>query len=554
MSDIAEVDYVIVGAGSAGCVLANRLTEDPDTTVLLLEAGGWDWNPLIHIPIGVGKLVRSHLHSWGYSTEPEPHLDNRQVYWPRGRVVGGSSSVNSMIYIRGHASDYDQWAQLGNQGWGWSDVVPYFRRSEGHTARSSDELHSTDGPLHVQRASSDNPLYEAFQTASKQAGHPENDDFNGPVQDGVGRYDFTIHNGRRWSAASAYLKPAMDRPNLIVTTRALTNRVIMEGNRAVGVEYLQGAGRFTVRARREVLLSGGAINSPQILMLSGIGAPEVLKEHGIDTKVALPGVGENLQDHCDVPLRWTCTQPITLYDFIRIDKAAMAMLQAAMFRNGPATSFPAEGGLFSHSKPGLEAPDLQWHMLIGLGSQRMRWPFLSNFGRGRYDQDGFTVRVCHLRPESRGRITLRSDDPRARVRIFANYLATEEDRRALRDATRKVREVVAQAAFDPFRGEELDPGASATSDGDIDAWVRNVADTIYHPVGTAKMGSDPMAVVDTDLKVHGVDGLRVVDASVMPTLIGGNTNAPTMMIAERASDLIRGRTPLPQQDGVSAAA
>lgn len=534
-------DFIIVGAGSAGCVLAARLTEDPSVSVLLLEAGGWDWNPLIHIPLGVGKLVRSSLHSWGYWTEPEPHLDGRRLYWPRGKVVGGSSSINSMIYIRGHARDYDTWAQLGNRGWGWDDVLPYFRRSEGHTQRPEDDLHGTSGPLKVQRGSGDNPLYDVFFEAGKEAGYPWNDDFNGPSQEGVGRYDFTIHEGRRASAAACYLRPALKRRNLTVETGALTHRVIVENGRATGVEYHREGTLHRVAAGREVLLAGGALNSPQVLMLSGVGDPEELRAHGIPVAHALPGVGRDLQDHLDIPLQFACPKPVTLHSLVRLDRAAWAMAQAALLRSGPAVSFPAEGGLFVRTRPELEMPDMQWHFLIGLGAKRLRVPLIWNLWKDRMDQDGFTIRMCQLRPESRGRVTLRSADPADRVRIFANYYSTEADRRAFRDGLRMARGLVAQPAFEGWRGAELNPGAEVRSDADVDAYVRRIAETIYHPVGTCRMGPDDGAVVDSELRVRGIDGLRVVDASIMPRLIGGNTNAPTMMIAEKAVDMILGR-------------
>lgn len=536
-----EVDYIIVGAGSAGCVLANRLSADPDVSVLLLEAGGKDWNPLIHIPLGTGKLVRSSLHSWGYWTEPEPHLDNRKLYWPRGKVLGGSSSINSMIYVRGHPRDYDTWAQLGNRGWAWDDVLPYFKRSEGHVDRPADDLHGTAGPLKVQRGRGDNPLYDAFVAAGVQAGMTRIDDCNGPEQEGVCRYDFTIHDGRRASAAVCYLRPAMGRSNLTVETSALTHRIVLEGGRATGVEYARSGTLERVRARREVILSGGALNSPQVLMLSGIGPADDLKKHGVAPLHDLPGVGRNLQDHLDIPLQYACPEPVTLHSLIRLDRAAMAMAQAALFRSGPAATFPAEGGAFVKTRPELEMPDMQWHMLIGLGAKRLRIPWLWHLWKDRFDQDGFTIRMCQLRPESRGHLELASADPAAKIRIFANYYATETDRQVFRDGLRMARSWVAQSAFDRWRGDELNPGPGVTSDADIDAYVRRISETIYHPVGTCRMGNDSEAVVDQELKVHGVEGLRVVDASIMPRLIGGNTNAPTMMIAEKAADMILGR-------------
>lgn len=537
-----QFDYIVVGAGSAGCVLASRLTEDPNVSVLLLEAGGWDWNPLIRIPLGVGKLVRSRFHSWGYWTEPEANLDNRRLYWPRGKVIGGSSSINSMVYIRGHAVDYDHWAQLGNRGWSYQDVLPYFRRCEDHAQRPADDYHGKGGPLKVTKGTGVNPLYDAFVKGGVQAGLPHADDFNGPTQEGIGRYDFTIDNGRRASSAACYLRPAMGRPNLTVRTRAMTHRVLVEGGRAVGIEYYHEGETKTARSDREVLLSGGSLNSPQILMLSGIGDPELIRPHGIKMVHELTGVGRNLQDHLDAPVQFACTKPVTLHSLVRLDRAALAMVQAALFRTGPAATFPAEGGAFIKTRPELEAPDVQWHFLIGLAAKRLRVPLLWHLNKDATDRDGFTIRMCQLRPESRGHLELASDNPTDRIRIFANYLSTETDRKTLRDSVKIAREVVAQAAFDAFRGVELAPGAGATSDADLDAHIRRTAETIYHPVGTAKMGpdGDPMAVVDDQLRVKGIDGLRVVDASIMPTVVGGNTNAPVIMIAEKIADILRG--------------
>ncbi len=536
-------DYIVVGSGSAGSVLAGRLSADANCRVLLLEAGGGDWNPLIRIPLGSGKLVRSRLFSWGYQTEPEPHLEGRRISWPRGKVLGGSSSIHSMIYIRGNRGDYDHWSQLGNRGWSHAEVLPYFRRAEGHESRD-DAFHGREGPLKVARGKSDNPLYDAFVEAGIEAGHAGTEDFNGAAQEGFGRYDFTIRDGRRCSAADAYLKPVRNRPNLEIATKAQATRVLFEGRRAVGVEYLRRGRRLEARAEAEVLLAGGTLNSPQLLLLSGIGEAEALAEHGIDCRHHLPGVGRNLQDHIDVPVQHLCTQPITLYSQIRADRIALSMLRAQFFKSGFATTFPVEGGTFLKTRPELEMPDVQCHLLGGLATARIRWPLLSALTAGPLDHDGFTCRICVLRPESRGQVGLRSADPLAPVRIQANYLASDNDVATLRRAVAMVREIMAQKAFDPFRGPELQPGPERQSDADLDAWIHAVAETIYHPVGTCRMGQDEMAVVDDSLRVRGLEGLRVVDASVMPSLIGGNTSAPTIMIAEKAADMIRGLAPL----------
>ena len=543
-----HADYIIIGAGSAGCTLAGRLSEDADSRVMVLEAGGGDWNPLIRIPIGTGKLIRSKFHSWGYATEPQSHLDGRAIHWPRGKVIGGSSSVNSMVYMRGNRADYDHWRQLGCAGWAYADVLPYFKKAEG-SYRGADDFHDGSGPLKVGSPNSDNSLYDAFIRAGEQAGHATTADFNGAQQEGFGRFDYTIHRGRRCSAAVAYLKPALRRANCELRTRAHITRVLIEnhgaGPKAVGVEYVRRGTTHQVFAEREVLLCGGSINSPQVLLLSGIGAPANLRPHGIQMTHELAGVGENLQDHLDVPLQYACTQPITLHSMIRLDRIAPQFLRAIIFRTGPCTSFPAEGGAFLRTDPALAVPDIQVHFLTGLTAARVRIPWLWRRNRGPLERDGFTTRICQLRPQSRGTIRLRSADPFEKALMEPNYLASEVDRQTLRKGLRMLREVVRQPAFDPFRGEELGPGPDSSSDDELDAWINTAAESIYHPVGSCKMGpdTDPTAVVDLDLKVRGIAGLRVVDASVMPTVIGGNTNAPTIAIAEKAADSIRGRKP-----------
>jgi choline dehydrogenase len=527
-------DYVIIGAGSAGCVLAGRLSEDPGCRVLLLEAGGKDNSLLVRMPAGVGALLTAKGdYNWGFWTEPEPQLDGRRLWWPRGRGWGGSSSINGMIYIRGHARDYDQWRQMGLAGWGYADVLPYFMRSESLEG-GGDAYHGADGPLHISKASSKNPVYSAFIAAGAQAGHKLTADFNGFQQEGFGPYQLTIRDGRRWSAAAAYLHPALERPNLTAEIGARTTRILVEKGRAVGVELVQGGQTRQVFAEAEVLLCAGAVQSPQILQLSGIGDADALKAAGVAPVHALPGVGANLQDHLDVVLSWETAGVKTAYSHSKGINRLITGLSYALFGQGFGRQNFLEAGAFLKSRPDLDRPDLQLHCVLAI---------MKDHGKQPVEKDGFSVHVCQLRPESRGRVGLASADPFADPAIFANYLSAEEDRRALRVGVEMVREVAGQKALASIRAGEVEPGAGVQGDADVEAWIRRSAETIYHPVGTCRMGpeGDPMAVVDETLNVMGLEGLRVVDASVMPTLVGGNTNAPTIMIAEKAADLIRGR-------------
>jgi choline dehydrogenase len=534
-----EFDFVIVGAGTAGCVLANRLSADPKNSVAVLEAGGEARHPAIHIPLMAGFVYFLRSINWSYETEPEPHLDGRRIPWPRGKVIGGTSTINGMMYMRGNRRDYDGWRQLGLAGWDYASVLPYFKRAEGHTSRHDDPYHGTDGPMRVSRAQSNNPLYNVFIRSCQEIGIPANDDFNGAVQEGVGRQDFWYHRGRRVNTGHAFLLPVRNRPNLQILKRAHTERILFDGNRAIGVAYRQGGETHEIRARREVIVCGGTINSPALLQLSGIGDPTKLKPLGIDMVAESPDVGHNLQDHGGVYVQYACTQPITLFGLLRPDRAIAACLQAYLFGTGPGTSIALEAGGFARTRDTLEFPDVQITFLPGLTLDTVR----KNHGR-----HGFLTHCYQLRPESRGEIRLASADPHAKPEIYANTLAAEADRTVMRDGVRLARKIMAQSPFALYRGSEIAPGKDAQSDDDIDAWVRGNMTTVWHPVGTCRMGADEKAVVDETLKVRGVDGLRVVDASVMPRITSSNTAAPTIMIAEKAADMILGKSPAAPED------
>ncbi len=523
-------DFIIVGAGSAGCVLANRLSADPSTKVLLLEAGGRDTHPLIHMPAGIARLAGNETVNWGFVTEAEPRLNNRRLWWPRGRVLGGSSSINAMCYVRAQPDDYDHWAALGSHGWSYADVLPYFLRSQ-QQERGASPLHGTDGALTVKDLDYVNPLSAVFLDAASACGYPMNPDFNGETQEGFGLYQVTQRNGRRCSTSVAFLNPARSRPNLKVRTGALACRILTDGSRATGVEYSVGR-RLKREHGAEVILCGGAINSPHLLQLSGIGPADHLREFGIDVVHDLPGVGENLQDHLDVCTIRRCKKPIT-YDFGLLREAWVG-LRFLLTRSGPGTTNAAEAGGFVRSRHATDSrPDIQFHFVPAQ---------LDDHGRNRLPGHGFTLHACNLRPKSRGRIRLGSADPAEQPSIRPNYLTHPEDMPMMLECVRISRELFAAAPFAPYRGKEIFPGSEIQSVAGLEAFVRQKAETIYHPVGTCKMGIDDAAVVDPALRVRGMEGLRVVDASIMPTLVSGNTNAPTIMIAEKAAAMILGES------------
>jgi choline dehydrogenase len=487
------------------------------------------------MPAALTYNLGDDKYNWYYETEPQAAMDNRRMYWPRGRVLGGSSSLNAMVYVRGHAYDYDRWVDEGAAGWSYAEVLPYFRRAETR-AKGGDDYRGSDGPLNVSTGSQPNPLFDAFIQAGQQAGYPFTDDMNGYQQEGFGKMDMTIHKGERWSAAKAFLRPAQSRPNLTIETRALTTRILFEGTRAVGVEYAQGGRIRTARAAREVILAGGAINSPQLLMLSGVGPADQLRRHGIAVTHDLPGVGRNLQDHLELYVQYECTKPITLYSVENPLVKAKVGIEWFLFRSGLTTSAHLEAGGFIRSRPGIRHPDIQYHFLPSV---------VNDHGRKPGDRHAFQAHAGTMRATSRGWVELRSSDPRAKPILQPNYLTTEDDRADMRACVRLTREIFAQSGFDPYRGSEMAPGASVRSDDEIDAFIRAKADSAYHPSCTCKMGVDEMAVVDPETRVRGLDGLRVVDASIMPSIVSGNLNAPTIMIGEKASDIILGRTPLP---------
>ena len=538
---VQEFDTIIVGAGSAGCVLAHRLGEDRSKRILVLEAGGSDDHWIVSIPVGVAKVWNNDRFNWTYQSDPEPHVDNRSIYHPRGKIVGGSSSINMMAYVRGNRRDFDRWRQMGLDGWSYAEVLPYFKRAETWEGGAGD-YRGGGGPLRVQKGRSQDPIFAAYTAAARELGYPVTDDYNGKEQEGFTRVQFTAGAGRRYSASRAYLHPAIKRGNVALETGAQVTRLLFEGKRAVGVEYLQYGNLRQARAR-EVILSGGAINSPQMLMLSGIGPALALQALGIAPRVDLPGVGQNLQDHPAISMVFTRRAPSRVPYELRLDHLALSMLRAILLGTGFAADPPGGMTAFVKSAPERDIPDLQLFCSNASLMAREWFP-----GWRAAAPDSIVMRACHLRPESRGAVTLASSDPTAKPHIVNNFLATEADRRALRSGFKIMRAIAATNAFQDLSGGEIVPGAAVQSDAEIDGFIRQTLGTVYHPVSTCRMGKDERAVVGLDFRVRGVDRLRVVDASVMPDLTVGNINAVVMMVAEKAADVIRGLTPLPAED------
>lgn len=531
-----EADYVIVGAGSAGCAMAYRLAE-AGRKVLVIEHGGSDAGPFIQMPAALSYPMNMGLYDWGLQTEPEPHLGNRRLATPRGKVVGGSSSINGMVYVRGHARDYDHWAEQGAAGWGYADVLPYFKRMEASHGGTDPAWRGTDGPLHITRGPRRNPLFHAFVEAGRQAGYPVTPDYNGQQQEGFGPMEATIWRGRRWSAANAYLRPALKGGNCTLT-RAFARRVVIENGRAVGVEVSRGGRIEVIRARAEVILAASSINTPKLLMLSGVGPAAHLAEHGIEVVADRPGVGANLQDHLEVYMQFAASQPVTLYKYWNLWGKALIGAQWLLTGKGLGASNQFESAAFIRSRAGVDYPDIQYHFL----------PIAVRYdGKAAAEGHGFQAHVGPMRSPSRGAVTLRSNRPEEAPVIRFNYMSTEQDWVDFRTCIRLTREIFGQEAFKPYLKSEIQPGASVQSDDEIDAFIRDHAESAYHPCGTARMGraDDPMAVVDPECRVIGVEGLRVADSSIFPRITNGNLNGPSIMTGEKAADHILGRPMLP---------
>ncbi|WP_439155674.1 choline dehydrogenase [Yoonia sp.] len=534
-----QADYVIVGAGSAGCAMAYRLAE-AGKQVLVIEHGGSDRGPFIQMPAALSYPMNMKMYDWGLKTEPEPHLGGRQLVTPRGKVIGGSSSINGMIYVRGHARDFDHWAESGAQGWSYADVLPYFKRMEnwhdgGHGGDPA--WRGTDGPLHVTRGPRKNPLTRAFVAAGHQAGYPVTGDYNGEQQEGFGPFDATIYKGHRWSAASAYLRPALKRPNCTLT-RAFARRIVIENGRAVGVEVSRGNKTFVIRANVEVIIAASSLNSPKLLMLSGIGPAAHLAEHGIDVVADRPGVGQNLQDHLELYIQQAATKPVSLFSYWNLRGKARIGAEWLLWKTGLGSSNQFESAGFIRSRAGVDYPDIQYHFL----------PIAVSYdGKVAPEGHGFQAHVGPMRSVSRGQVTLRSSDPNDNPRIQFNYMSDPSDWEDFRTSIHLTREIFAQPAFDDYRGHEIQPGDAAQTDEELDAFIRDHVESAYHPCGTCKMGAvdDPMAVVDPQARVIGVDGLRLADSSIFPRITNGNLNGPSIMVGEKVSDHILQRHPLP---------